>query len=415
MKKCLRKHSILPEMITWLWTLLWFMLPVSKRGTTVVLWLLGLCVIIRSIIQRPHINKKQSITGLLLLILFLWHANSLIFDPNFEEVKASLVRKLSFIVFPFILILGNSSIKDPQRWALRGFYAGLILTGIQMLLRAIIRSLHGIDLDYWMYHEFAAPFQFGAIYFSWYLSIALISLIYQRQEPFVEQFRYPLLIFFLLLLLLSASKLFVLITGSVVIVKMLSKLQKKKRARALILLLILIIGGSVPIYERISELKNISPKIAFQDEYAYDTPFNGFTLRLLQWRLGFEILDDNNAWLQGTGIGSRQEILNRYYKKYNVYTGNPRLGDRGYLGYNFHNQFVETTVGTGIPGLIILLSIVIYGILCMRRKLFFPLFVYIVTLLFFMTESVLERQAGIMMFCLIILANRNGLKSYDDG
>ena len=183
MKNYLRKRSILPDMITWLWALLWFMLPVSKRGTTVVLWLLGLCVIIQAIIQKPQINRKQSITGLLLLILFLWHANSLLFDPNFEEVKASLVRKLSLIVFPVILILGNSSIKDSQKWALRGFYAGLIIAGIQMLLRAIIRSFYGFDLDYWMYHEFATPFQFGAIYFSWYLSIALISLIYQRQEP----------------------------------------------------------------------------------------------------------------------------------------------------------------------------------------------------------------------------------------
>ena len=413
MKNYLRKRSILPDMITWLWALLWFMLPVSKRGTTVVLWLLGLCVIIQAIIQKPQINRKQSITGLLLLILFLWHANSLLFDPNFEEVKASLVRKLSFIVFPVILILGNSSIKDSQKWALRGFYAGLIIAGIQMLLRAIIRSFYGFDLDYWMYHEFATPFQFGAIYFSWYLSIALISLIYQRQEPYVERFRYHLLIFFLLLLLLAASKLFVVVTGSVVIVKVLSKLQKKKRIRALILLLILIIGGTVPVYKRISELNNLNLQIAFQEEYTYDTPFNGVTLRLFQWRMAFEILNDKDAWLQGTGIGSRQEILNSYYKKYNVYTGNPRLGDRGYLGYNFHNQFAETTVGTGIPGVVILLLILVYVFTSLRRQLFFPLFVYIITVLFFMTESVLERQAGIMMFCLIILTNRNGLNFYN--
>jgi O-antigen ligase len=214
-------------------------------------------------------------------------------------------------------------------------------------------------------------------------------------------------------LLLSASKLFVVVTGSVVIVKVLSKLQKKKRIRALILLLILIIGGTVPVYKRISELNNLNPEIAFQEEYTYDTPFNGVTLRLFQWRMAFEILNDKDAWLQGTGIGSRQEILNSYYKKYNVYTGNPRLGDRGYLGYNFHNQFAETTVGTGIPGVIILLGILIYVFTSFRRQLFFPLFVYIITVLFFMTESVLERQAGIMMFCLIILTNRYGLNFYN--
>ena len=77
---------------------------------------------------------------------------------------------------------------------------------------------------------------------------------------------------------------------------------------------------------------------------------------MILWRFAGEIMRDENAWLTGTGIGSRQEILNSYYIKYGVYTGNPDLGDKGYLGYNFHNQYLEVMVGTGIPGLILLLS-----------------------------------------------------------
>jgi O-antigen ligase len=37
--------------------------------------------------------------------------------------------------------------------------------------------------------------------------------------------------------------------------------------------------------------------------------------------------------------------------QYNLYHGNPSLGDRGYLGYGFHNQYMETWVQAGLPAL----------------------------------------------------------------
>ena len=118
-------------------------------------------------------------------------------------------------------------------------------------------------------------------------------------------------------------------------------------------------------------------------------------------------MDDENAWLTGTGLGSRQQVLNSYYLRYGIYTGNPDLGDGGYLGYNFHNQYLEVMVGTGIPGLILLLFIIALKFLMQRGKLFFPSMVYIVLLIFFITESVLERQAGIVFFCLVWTLQEN--------
>jgi O-antigen ligase len=122
---------------------------------------------------------------------------------------------------------------------------------------------------------------------------------------------------------------------------------------------------------------------------------------MILWRFAGEIMQDENAWLTGTGIGSRQDVLNSYYIKYGIYTGNPDLGDTGYIGYNFHNQYLEVMVGTGIPGLLMLLSILIFSFFIQRRQLFFPLMVYLVIFIFFISESVLERQAGLVFFCMI--------------
>jgi O-antigen ligase len=122
---------------------------------------------------------------------------------------------------------------------------------------------------------------------------------------------------------------------------------------------------------------------------------------MILWRFAGEILHDENAWLAGTGIGCRQDMLDSYFLNYGLYTGNPEMGDTGYIGYNFHNQYLEVLVGTGIPGLAIFIAIIVLIFLQDRKKLFFPMLVYITIILFLFTESMLERQAGIVFFCLV--------------
>jgi O-antigen ligase len=218
---------------------------------------------------------------------------------------------------------------------------------------------------------------------------------------------YIIISFLTLLLLLSASKLFIILLLPFILWKVVSTQDNLKlKIISISAALVLILATGFAISSRLMELKNTDLSIAFRESYTYDTPFNGVTIRLLQWRLGTEILEDHNAWLTGVGIGSKQEILNEYYKKYSVYTGNPELGDKGYLDYNFHNQYMESLVSGGVIALLILFT-VFFVIFLNKNKHFFPLMVYIITLLFFLTESVLERQAGVMMFSLLAVTFRD--------
>jgi O-antigen ligase len=207
----------------------------------------------------------------------------------------------------------------------------------------------------------------------------------------------------MLLLLLCASKLFIAFTLPIVLWQYYKKLKTRKSLVTYLISALILIGlfaGSIPFFNRLMDLKETDLKIVSQNKFTYDTPFNGLNFRLLQWRLGIEILNENNDWLFGAGIGQKQQLLNKKYAQHNIYTGNPELGDTGYLNYNFHNQYLETLVGSGIIGLILLLFIIFYIFVNQRRKLFFPFVVYLLLILFFIFESVLERQAGIVFFCL---------------
>jgi O-antigen ligase len=387
--------------LPWIWSALWLVLPLSMKGSVICIWLLGLAIIAATILEKPGIPRYQLIRAGLFLLLFLWYAVSLLFDEPALVMKKLIEPKLTLIVLPVLVILAGQLIPKAAVWAARGLYSGLIIAGSHMIILAFIRSLHGFEWHYWMYHEFVKPYAMGAIYFSWYLSAALIYLIFRKQESIVRRYRYSIASFFLLLLLLSASKLFIGVSIPVIIWGILKReVEVKKRRISLAIIGILFLAFSFPFINRLNDLRHTSLKIISQDKYTYDTPFNGLTFRLLQWRFAREILDEKDAWALGTGIGSEQNVLNEHYRNYGVYSGNQDLGDKGYQDYNFHDQFLEILVGTGVPGLILLL-LIIAEIIRSSKKLAFPLPVFLILILFFFTESVLERQAGIIFFCLV--------------
>lgn len=72
---------------------------------------------------------------------------------------------------------------------------------------------------------------------------------------------------------------------------------------------------------------------------------------------------------------------------------------------NCHNQYLETTVALGIPGLLMLIGILALGFYhaaCARKMLF--LFFLCIMTLNFIFESILETQAGISFFTSFYLA-----------
>jgi len=398
------KQPIPDKAVSLSWMFLWLMLPLSPRGSLILLWLFGFSVLYQ--VFRNGIKKNnpwQRTTALLFLLFLAWNTISLVFDNDQTLWWKSLEKKASLLIIPLLLISIDQKKFSLEKWGIRGFFTGLFLSAIIMLAFAVHGLAGGEDFTLWTYHGIASPFKLGAIYASWYFSTALIYLVYRKQEPFIEKRKPVLLITFLFTLLLLASKLFIILTVPLLLWKLIKvNIHNKSKLAVIVAVLIIVIIASAPFLLRMTELKNSKFEVLKQDSFSYDTPFNGLTFRLLQWRLAVEILDNENAWFTGVGINSSQHILDQHYRLKGIYTGNPELGDTGYLGYNYHNQYLETLVGTGIPGLIILLLIIFYIFFNLRSKLLFPLHVYLITTLFFFTESVLERQAGILFFCLII-------------
>ena len=386
------------------WVLLWLVLPLSDRWTVFMLWLFGMAVVVHVIANgKIELQHKQFRTALIFFLFLACHILSLAFDNDITLWWKTLEKKSPLLVIPLIFLFFDQRGIPTEKLAIQGFLAGLTLSGIVMILFAGWRTLKGEGTFPWTYHELASPFSKGAIYFSWFYASAVIYLLF-RPHPFItKKISIALLIFFLLVLLLLASKLFILFTLPVALYKWFSDLPAiKSRKLYKVVIIVLAVTALYPFVNRMAELSNTRLDVLRQKSFAYDTPLNGLTFRLLQYRFALEILNQENGYWTGVGINSKQKLLDEHYENLGIYTGNPQLGDKGYLGYNFHNQYLETLVGTGIPGLILLLLIILDIFLFRKGKLLFPLYVYFITVFFFFTESVLDRQAGIVFFCLIV-------------
>lgn len=82
-----------------------------------------------------------------------------------------------------------------------------------------------------------------------------------------------------------------------------------------------------------------------------------------------------------------------------MYAGDPVRGDRGYLIYNTHNQFLETLLQNGVIGFVVLLLICFSLVkMAIQEKNRIAIVSILLLLTWLLTESVFETQYGIVIF-----------------
>ncbi len=313
--------------------------------------------------------------------------------PRFET-------KSPLLFIPLMWVLSRLDWKKIKTRIYLWLCACILLSGSIMIVGSTINFIETGDWHQFFYHAFTSHIQISAIYYSLFLIIVLALKVDESEIPFSSNAHKIIRGIVVLLLLVSASKLFVFLGFGILFLQWLreprqSTLGWKQGFVALVAVLL-----TFPVLIRTSSLMNSSLEVITQDQYEHDTPINGLTLRLIQIRFGFEILKEEEAWLFGIGPSVNKTKLDDQYKLHNMYSGNPELGDRGMLAYNYHNQWMETFTAVGLSGLIILLSICL-GLLWIVNFYRTESSLTLVFIIFMFTESYLERQKGVVLFAFV--------------
>jgi hypothetical protein len=340
------------------------------------------------------------------VIFFLWHAQELLFGHPVMPIWKVTERMLSLLAIPILFSFSRITKEMFTKAAVAGLVTALAIVGIIMLIAAGIRFTHSRDWHEFTYHALANPIHTGAIYLSFYLLFALFKLNDEYWMPGRNRLKMLIAVFFLFLLLLSASKLFIGL-GIPLLAWHNRALIKKFSAnhKTMVVIVVILIGmGMIPFIKRAQFLSHPNIEMVKSVNFKNCPEPNGLNLRLIFLRFGIEILKEQHAWLTGTGMNRSKTLLSQKITQSNMYIGTKDGTDTGYLHYNFHDQYMETLVKEGLPGMMLLLLILIIFAVQRTERLFAPtLFVWVIAAFFF-TESVLQRQAGIVLFCLIYCA-----------
>jgi O-antigen ligase len=115
--------------------------------------------------------------------------------------------------------------------------------------------------------------------------------------------------------------------------------------------------------------------------------------RIIMWNTSIDVWKDN--FLFGVGTGDYDDELTNLNIKYNNQgVAKERL--------NSHNQFLNIAVQLGLLGLVVLLMI-FYSCYYSSEKKLWQILILVVFFINLLVESFLETQAGIVLFCTLLL------------
>jgi O-antigen ligase len=357
------------------------------------------------------INKRLfNIFTLACLVFFLVQFTGLVFTENFQQQWGNIRLKSTLVFIPLMVSCSNF-INTKTRWKLMLGYCVLVFAAALYCLVAVLVAYSSHPrTELFFYFELVKPLSQHAIQFSVLVLIALIFLfesLGKEKIVFSKYLHYFFLVFFSIFLFLLSSKLMIAFFLIYLFYFIILYIQDRSKSRktliiclaVLVPLLAILFLTNNPVSKRFNEIVTGDVEFARREKFTPGDYFNGLQFRLLQWRLVPEILNENKAWLAGVSSGDAQPKLNQKYIEKNMYIGEDYRGDRGFLGYNSHNQLLTSLLQNGMIGVAAFLFVCFSLLKIARDKKERMLsFVVLLTVLFGLSESAFESQYSILIF-----------------
>lgn len=385
--------------------------------SSITIGLILVAGVIKNKLDTGHFTNKR-FNNLFLygcFAFYLLQIIALFYTHDKTEGLRHLQLKSALVIIPLALCL-SSYPDDATRNRLLRHYVWILVAAMLFCLIVAVKKyfLGQAPESIFFYHPLVSPFEQHAIQFSILVFTGLVYLLISaRRRAYIINYFFHLLlvVFFLFFLLLLSSKLVIVFAAfslACFLVLMIKKYAANRFATILVALGCVVVTGSVlltknRISARFNELMSQDLRFFEKDKFSQGTAFNGLQFRLLQWRFVSQILNENKGWVRGVSPGDAQSYINKKYIEKDMYTGDG-TDSRGFLGYDTHNQFLESVLQTGIVGLAVFIIICI-GMIQLAARTKDPLFwaVALLLLAYTLNESVFETQYGLMQFLFLPL------------
>jgi len=335
---------------------------------------------------------------------FAWYVSGLLYTEDLPNGILLIFRRLSFVIFPFVLITPGELIKRKVNVLLKVFSLSALSYILFSFGLALFRSLyiingsisfnpHPLEADY---NNYFFGTDFALIQHPTYLAMYVIFSICITIEAFFDKKLQSFLriawllsgIVLLTSLYFLSSRTGIISALIIIPIYLIIKFKRLNKwwisglialAAATLLTILFLNNERIKYYFPYNSVSSVMEKFMLDN-------------RVPIWKSSINVIKQN--LVLGVGAGDASYELQKEYLS-------EGYSEMYYNNLNAHDQYLEILLGTGLIGLLIfawIISFMVY-IAIKRRNLIFGLFLLIV-LIFFLFESILNRIAGVTFFSL---------------
>lgn len=372
-----------------------FTFPLSKSLTSyfIAIW------IVTFFSQKSNLQniRLQYLRNKALILSSIFYVLHLIWLINTQNIKSGLFDiqvKMSFLILPFLVVSTVLQEKKNEEKIFLFFISGSFISQlisifyvlyIKYFTNATISFFYG-DISIFLHPS----------YMSLYVILSIVLSVFLLYKQVGEKIKIVLilnLLFSIVFIFLLSSKsgmisLFLLVLMGVIFAFL--KINLNIWLKVIVSILLLLgIAFSLLNNSRIKQALSVFDEIVLSGiEYSPQKYTESNADRLFVWKSAFEMIKEN--WLLGAGTGDVKDALLEQYKK-------DKFIDAYEKKLNSHNQYLETFIGLGIIGFLVLIGMFIIPLITAIKESNYILISFLIIVAFnLLFESMFNTQAGVV-------------------
>ena len=382
--------------------LLAFSLPLQKKVTVFLIaliilnWFLEFNFLEK--FRRVQKNKDRRYT-LLFALLYVLFVIGLFYSENLYGKSGAWFKlevKASLLVFPLLFATIDYQWADKAyvQKLFNFFIIGSVVSCLFCIGNALISYMGDHHFEAFYYKELSM-FHHPS-YMAMYISFAVVIILYNMMNKWTSSGLnwkigwLVLLVFYNIFIITLASKAGIISLGLVYGIAISYAFSRKTYKLSGIFGLLLLSLLSLYMFFPYSYNRMTVARAAVEQENLDKNSTEGSALRMMIWKSSYEVLQ--NHFILGLGTGDVEDALvDKYQEKGITMAVEQKL--------NAHNQYLQTWLAIGLPGLIALILMLSLPAWQAFRRYNLVYFLFLSIIAFnFIFESMLEAQSGVVFY-----------------
>jgi len=339
---------------------------------------------------------KKKLPILTLVFFYLLYVLGMLYSSKYGISYNRIDTQLFLVLVPFIFIALDLNLKQID--SVKRVY---VISCVIFCLVALTTLIYNLIINYEHRQDYnfvqTSMYHYHYPYDVLYLNAAYVIILFNRG---IKQFNFLATFLIFIFIVLSGVRIGFVIFAIITIVYLTINFKRLISFKSILIMTaflfigILLIKNSKYVNDKFFDSLS---KIGFKTEkYVSDIgeDYHKISLRIKLWSSAIKALKSNPNVVIGYGPQGSREVLNKIYE------------EEGYdkiIDMNSHNQYLTTLLNNGIIGLIILFLIFFLGLyFSLKLKSTQNILLIFITMMAFITESMLERQKGVVFFTVFL-------------